>query len=104
MRYAPPVASRADVAKLVMQGLSRKDIEKKLGLTAKAVQAHIERMRRDPRYHMVAPPSVRDRGLAIYGLPKEIAQWLLSQVPEGSSPRDVIRSIIVDAYHEETGK
>ena len=35
------------------------------------------------------------------GLPLNVQDWLISQAPEGTTVQEIIRAIIVDAYHEE---
>jgi hypothetical protein len=42
--------------------------------------------------------------LTAYGLPPEVETWLIEQMPTGTSLPDLIRAIIVDAYHEEMGE
>ena len=37
-------------------------------------------------------------------LPRQVKAWLDAQIPKGASRAEVIRAIILDAYHEETGK
>jgi cobalamin-dependent methionine synthase I len=37
-------------------------------------------------------------------LPKEIADWLITQTPVGEALSLTIKAIIIDAYHEETEK
>lgn len=44
----------------------------------------------------------RFRGLTrrLEALPSDIQGWLLEQTPEGATVADVVRAIVVDAYHE----
>lgn len=37
-------------------------------------------------------------------LPRPVKAWLDAQIPKGASRAEIIRAIILDAYHEETGK
>jgi biotin operon repressor len=40
----------------------------------------------------------------LLGMDEAVATWLLNAVPQGASVADVIRSILVDAFHEEVGE
>ena len=35
------------------------------------------------------------------GMDEDIAKWVLAQVPDGATAVDIVRSIVVDAYHED---
>lgn len=39
----------------------------------------------------------------VVGLPTEISGWLIDSILPDSTLTDVLRAIIVDAYHEEKG-
>ena len=42
--------------------------------------------------------------LKSYKLPPEVEAWLIVQLPESNALPDLIRAIILDAYHEEKGQ
>ena len=48
----------------------------------------------------------RERGaeLIVDSLPADIRSWVRHQIPNGASAADLLRSFIVDAYHDEVGK
>ena len=46
------------------------------------------------------PPALVVRDL---GLPPEVSLWLIAQTASGATIQDVLRGIVTDAYHEETG-
>lgn len=39
----------------------------------------------------------------IIGLPDEIQNWLIGQVPEGATISDVVAAIVTDAFHDDAG-
>jgi hypothetical protein len=40
----------------------------------------------------------------IGGLHPKVQEWFASQIPEGASELDLVRALILDAYHDEPGK
>lgn len=109
------------VAKLADGTRTRREIAARLGVSVKAVDAARTRAAKHgveirflkTRGKRHAWEVLCDRGelrigreniaTLVRSLPEEIANWIAGQVPEGGTMTDVIRGIIVDAYHEEKG-
>ena len=68
-----------------------KEIAASLGVTPDAVESTIHRYHRNvPRRHL------------FHNLPPDIVEWLIRITPAGASLADTVRSILVDAYNDET--
>ena len=69
-----------------------------LGVSVSCIRAARCRGRLDavglPRLHMSA---------MLYALPDDVRDWLVAQVPEGTTIGEYVRAIIIDAYHDEVG-
>jgi len=50
------------------------------------------------------PNVVRHGDNIANGLPRQVKAWLDAQIPQGSSRAEIIRAIILDAYHEDIGE
>ena len=70
-----------------------------LGVSRGAVTSAVSgaRARGFPVAFRVSPGA----GSIINQLPPDVAKWLRKQVPKGSTEVDLIRAIIIDAYHED---
>jgi DNA-binding transcriptional regulator LsrR (DeoR family) len=101
---------------LSQQGKSRKEIAAELGISVSKVSFFAQYARK--RHGLqIAPFESKDRsfvmnlvrnkktgsvGKLLYGLPRPVATWLVSQIPADATLADVVRAIVVDAYDEET--
>lgn len=104
--------------------MPRDEIEQRLGINRVRLTQDVHMARRVgllPEFEPARPPEVnrsermqkaiQQRGFAggnirqVYGaLTLEAQDWLLRQVPEGSSVAEVVAAIITDAYLDEAQK
>ena len=94
--------NRARVIELLLQGLPHSVIAAKTGSTINAISFYVGWAKKNGY-----PLPDRRRGkprAVISRLPAEVRRWLADQRPEGAEIEDLICAIVVDAYHEETGK
>ena len=78
-----------------------REIGASLGWTVKTVHEYAARLRRMGHY-----PRFRRSGnfsglQFVQCLPNDVQAWIARQVPEGCTPGDLLRAIIIDAYQAE---
>jgi hypothetical protein len=115
------IASRAGIPVRVMQTTmlerimavasvekTRADVARELGEDPEKVQRAYKYARNKgiivPQQRGVKRGFSLKAQLKAYKLPPEVEAWLLVQLPSESGLHDLIRAIILDAYHEELGK
>jgi hypothetical protein len=84
---------------------TRADVARELGEDPEKVQ----RAYKYARNRGIIVPQQRGvkRGVSLkaqlraYNLPPEVEKWLVAQLPSESGLHDLIRAVIIDAYHEE---
>lgn len=120
-RETKSVTRRKEVARMIKAGMSRQEIRQRLGLSRERLTQDVHLARRDgflPEFQKRRTPEetlkVRMQKqieaakigggtmYEVYGaITSEVQDWLVGQVPNGSSVSDTVAAIITDAYFEE---
>lgn len=80
--------------------LTGPEIAELLGVDKRNVSSAVRNARRNGR-EVYLPDVVRYGDDLTARLPRPVKAWLDAQIPKGASRAEVIRAIILDAYHEE---
>jgi predicted transcriptional regulator len=87
-----------EVVKLLHQGIPKNRLHEIMGISKDEV-----------RYSVVY---ARRKGISVFtqndailmgDLPEKVTAWIFKQTPKGASVSDVVRAILIDAYHDEAG-
>lgn len=86
------------IVRLRLEGLLLREISEQLGIRIGSVSRHL-RIAKERGLLRALDPG--ERLMADIGLPEEVCKWVRQSTPAGARPGDLLRAIIIDAYHEE---
>ena len=79
------------IALLKASGMSNKEVARIVGMSDGSVAVMCSTRRLNlPKRHL------------LHDLPPHIVDWLITNTPDGASIADTVRSILVDAYNDDT--